>query len=189
MPSSQEIRSSLHGVLRLAAKDPGGMVYFNISAEGFWRSFFAAVLILPAYLLRLALPADDEPVIDWTFAGLLAELTYYVLAWAAFPVAMVFIARLLGVMQGYAAYIIVYNWAQVPIMIVLLAVNLIDYLGLMAQGLAIFVYMTVVLTILYYLWYIARITLGVAWHTAVGIVAVDIVLMVVISQAAAWAFG
>ena len=51
MPPKQEIVASLYGAWRLMRLDPTGMTYFNLSADGFWRSFFAAVIVAPAYVL------------------------------------------------------------------------------------------------------------------------------------------
>ena len=53
MPDRQEVASSLYGAWRLACLDESGMGYFNISVEGFWRSFFAAVLLAPVYMLAI----------------------------------------------------------------------------------------------------------------------------------------
>ena len=49
MPDREEVLGALYGAYRLARIDPAGMTYFNLSFEGFWRSFFAAVLVAPAY--------------------------------------------------------------------------------------------------------------------------------------------
>ena len=47
MPSLQEITASIYGAWRLALLDRSGMNWFNHSIEGFWRSFFVALLIAP----------------------------------------------------------------------------------------------------------------------------------------------
>jgi len=51
VPSAREMMYALYGAYRLARFDAGGMRYFDASIDGFWRSFFAAVLIAPFYLI------------------------------------------------------------------------------------------------------------------------------------------
>ena len=48
MPDRQEVLSALYGAYRLAWFDVSGMTFLNLTVEGFWRSFFAAVLVAPA---------------------------------------------------------------------------------------------------------------------------------------------
>src|SRR5690606_8518675 len=88
MISSAEIAVSMRGAVRLALRDPAGLAFFDTSIAGFWRSFMAAVLALPAYALLLAArdesagpPLDDPGV-------LLVEGIAYVIGWFAFPNAM-----------------------------------------------------------------------------------------------------
>ena len=57
---------SIYGAYRLARLDAAGMSYFDTSVAGFWRSFFAAVIIAPFYAMLLAIrfpiiAADADP--------------------------------------------------------------------------------------------------------------------------------
>ena len=51
MPDHEEVLHSLYGAYRLAFLDRSGMSHFNLSVDGFWRSFFAAVLVAPGFAL------------------------------------------------------------------------------------------------------------------------------------------
>jgi hypothetical protein len=53
MPSYAEIQRALQGAWLLARGDTRGMGLFDLSVEGFWRSFAAALLAAPAYVLVL----------------------------------------------------------------------------------------------------------------------------------------
>ena len=44
MPLNQEVARSIFAAWRIARFDAGAMNYFNLTLEGFWRSFFAAGL-------------------------------------------------------------------------------------------------------------------------------------------------
>ena len=55
IPTAGETLRALYGAYRLARLDAGGMAYFDSSIGGFWRSFFAAVLVVPFYALLLVM--------------------------------------------------------------------------------------------------------------------------------------
>ena len=50
-----ELRLALVGSLRLARGDRGGLDCFDRSLEGFWRSFRAAIIAYPLYLILLTM--------------------------------------------------------------------------------------------------------------------------------------
>ena len=81
-----EIRLALIGTLRLARGDRGGLACFDRSADGFWRSFRAAVISYPLYLVLLSMRVT---VAEWERSGafliITVETIAYVIAWTAFP--------------------------------------------------------------------------------------------------------
>ena len=54
MISKQELLLSLYGAWRLLLRDTKGIEWLDDSPEGFWKSFFCAVVVLPGYILLLA---------------------------------------------------------------------------------------------------------------------------------------
>ena len=50
-----EVRLALIGALQLARGDRGGLSCFDRSLDGFWRSFRAAFISYPLYLILLAM--------------------------------------------------------------------------------------------------------------------------------------
>ena len=42
MISLREVFTALYGAYRLARLDAGGLKYFDITDQGFWRSFFCS---------------------------------------------------------------------------------------------------------------------------------------------------
>ena len=58
IPSVTEIAYALYGAWRLARLDSGGMGYFDRSIAGFWKSFFAALLVAPGHILLLVIEFD-----------------------------------------------------------------------------------------------------------------------------------
>jgi len=120
MVSLQETSTALYGAWRLARLDPQGLSYFDTSERGFWRSFWAAVLVAPAYALIVALDRADDPMPVDALRQFLVEGISYVLSWTAFPLAMASLAEKLGRMSHYIRYIVAHNWAAVLEMTALL---------------------------------------------------------------------
>jgi hypothetical protein len=174
MPDRGEVISSLYGACRLALMDRSGLAYLNLTFEGFWRSFFAAVLAAPGFALLAAqkLAARPEPL-DPGWATLV-QLLAYGLSWAAFPLAAVMLTRLLGLSQNYVALIVALNWSAVVQLVVFLAALL---LGLALPGLLDqLIMMLVTCGILFYQWFVTRSALQTTGGVALMLVLVDLVL-------------
>ena len=120
MPGINEIVSALIGSWRIVLRDVRALDYFEHSIAAFWRSFTVFLLAAPLYLMAVSaqwrLTAEaGMPVPDDFFLYALIELTAYAVTWAAFPLAMLYAARALGLTAHYVSYIIVYNWSSLLI--------------------------------------------------------------------------
>ncbi len=200
MPSTQEIRASLRGAFRLFLFDPQGVASFNVSIEGFWHSFFAAVLIAPVYVAVVIIERDlasgliDASLVNGAFSvpslgqTLVAEAFAYPAYVVAFPIAMVGLARLLKLTGRYVTYVIAYNWSSI-VVVTLRLLPLVLYssglLGAEAAATPIFVSF---LAVLIYRWYLARVALGVGGATAFALVLIDLMLMLLIESVTKIAF-
>ena len=182
MPGWLEIKSSLYGAYRIARLDAGGLAHFNISVEGFWRSFFAAIVVAPAYVLLLLVRntalqnqlGDSGPMpAEISFAP---EFITYVIGWITWPLIMLLVARLLGRTENFVPYIIVYNWANCIQVGLLLPVAVLTRGSVFPPEIAGIIGVIVTGLVLFYLWFIARMVLGVKGWPAAGVVAIDILL-------------
>ena len=182
MPSLAEVARAIYGAWRLMLFDAGGMRHFDLSIDGFWRSFFAAVVVAPAYVLfvMVGLPSDDAQPIDPAWA-MLVKAVAYVAGWIAFPVAAIFVTRLLGVTNRYVPLIVAYNWSNVPPLIILVPAELLAATGAAVAGT---LGTLALLFILVYEWFVVRVALEVTPFTAVGIVALDVLLGLLIQVGA-----
>jgi len=110
-----EIRLALIGTLRLARGDRGGLACFDRSADGFWRSFRAAVISYPLYLVLLSMRVT---VAEWERSGafliITVETIAYVIAWTAFPLLMLIVAQRIGRPHRFFDFMVPYNWSQLP---------------------------------------------------------------------------
>jgi hypothetical protein len=181
MPSREEVLRSLNGAWRLAWLDRSGMSYFNLTVEGFWRSFFAAVLVAPGYALLVVqklLTRPEEFSSLWAF---IVESTAYVVVWAAFPAVAAVLTQIFGLARNYAALVIAVNWAAViQIAAFLGAVGL----AFVAPPLSGLVLTAATGAILFYQWFVVRTALGTTGGLALLVVLVDLLVNLAINLSA-----
>jgi len=182
MPDREEVYHSLYGAWRLAFLDQSGMKYFNLSVDGFWRSFFAAVLVAPGFALLVIekLAARPDPInLGW---AILIQMLAFGLSWAAFPLVAVLLTQLLGLSRNYVPLIVALNWAAVLQVAVFLAALLLGFLipGMLG-GLLLFV---ITCAVLFYQWFVTRTALQTTGGVALLMVLVDLVLNTAINLSA-----
>ena len=178
MPDVAFFTRSLTGAWRLARFDAGGMAAFDVSFEGFWRSFWAAGLVLPLYIFFLAINFEGTPVGMTTFVAV--KGVGYALGWIAFPVAMIGLAILLRLTPNYVRFIVALNWAAVLQSVLFVPVNIIAALGGLDSDLGALLYLATLGAVLFYEWFVTRSALETSAPIAAGLVAVDVLLEVMI---------
>jgi hypothetical protein len=170
------VAKPVYGAWRLARLDPEGLKYFDVTPAGFWFSFFAAVLSLPAYALIVVSTwmnaADDVPVLR---IGVV-ELIAYVIAWTAYPVILPLVLRALNREQHYIRGVVAYNWAAVIQYLVYMPVILLSLMGISAGPLS----LIVLFMVFFYSWYVAKTALDIHPFAAWGIVILDIIIGLVL---------
>jgi hypothetical protein len=172
-----EVQLAVGGALRLACGDRRGLGFFDVTIDGFWRSFRAAAICYPLYLFLLI---SRVSAAQWTTAGvptvILVETIAYVIAWAAFPLLILQLTRWLGREHRFLAFMVVYNWSQIPQTVLLAIVGLDAATGLLPASTVHFVEAIATIAVLVYEWYIARVALAVTGAQATLIVIIDVVL-------------
>lgn len=180
-----EVRLALVGALRLARGDRGGLACFDRSADGFWRSFRAAAIAYPLYLVLLSMRIT---VAEWERSGGLLIVTVetiaYVMAWVAFPLIMLTVTRWIGRAHRFFDFMVPYNWSQVPQSALFVLVGLESESGVLAAGPAQAIEIAAAAAVLLYEWFIARVALDTTASAAGMVVLVDLFLGVLISHVA-----
>jgi len=184
MVSSKEIFAALYGAYRLAHFDDQGMRYFDTTIPGFWRSFFAAVLVAPLYLVLLLVryPTLVNEVPLGRFVAI--ELIAYVIAWVAFPLIMVSVAKAIDREDNFIRYIVAYNWAAVLQNGLYLPIAIMASSGVLPEAAATTLGLLALLAIVIYTWFITRTALDIQSGMAAGIVGLDFLLSVIINAIA-----
>ncbi|MFQ6017291.1 MAG: hypothetical protein ACE5KF_03780 [Kiloniellaceae bacterium] len=178
MPSSRDIVYGIYGAWRLARLDRGAMALFDSTAEGFWKSFFAAVIVAPGYVVLLSLdPGSGEWNAGWPRI-VVVQVSAYTLGWTVYPLAVNQICNSIGKQARFIGYIVAFNWSQV--IQVMLPVVLVAAAEVLPLGMGQLLNIVVFIVILGYQWFIARTALEVTPMGAVGFVVLDLVLGFVI---------
>ena len=178
-----EITRSIHGAWRIARFDPDALAYFNVTLDGFWRSFMALAVVAPFYIVFLILSHGHHPGLELP-TGPVVSMQWYVAvklvafaaSWLIFPVVMVQICRLLDLTPTYVQYIIVWNWSNVLEMVVILPAVMLFLSGSLPGQSAAMILMAAHITMLFYGYLVARTGLRCKPVTAVGVVAFNFVL-------------
>ncbi len=187
MTLGEEASRSLHGAWGLLRRDPGAPTAFNATLDGFWRSFFAAVLLLPLDLAYLAIigPAEGaeqaSPGTRW-----IVNILVYVIGWGAWPLIAFYLTRAMDCGDRLLGYIVAYNWSQLltgPFLIGL------DVLGRVAlpQEISIVANVAGLAGVLFYEYMIARQMLAVPAGKAIVLVLTAFLLALVLRDTADFA--
>jgi len=180
-----EVRLALVGALRLAKGDRGGLSCFDRSLDGFWRSFRAAVIAYPLYLILLMMRVT---IAEWERSGgfyiIVVETIAYVIAWVAFPLAMLTVTRWLNRSHRFFDFMVPYNWSQLPQSALFVLVGLQSTSDAISTQPAQVIEIAAAIAVLVYEWFIARVALETTAAAAALVVLVDLVLGVLISHVA-----
>jgi hypothetical protein len=183
MPGLNETVASLYGALRLARFDPRGLTCFNATLAGFWRSFFAALLVAPLYAIELWAPFEGAGA-PRTVTFALVEAIAYAVSWLAYPVAVETLARAMGCRQRFLVYMTAYNWSAVIQHLIIASIALLTSIGVLPSPIGQVVWLAATIYLLAYAWFIARTGLAIGPWAASGLVVLSLSLDILIASVA-----
>ncbi|WP_296746817.1 transporter [Mesorhizobium sp.] len=143
MLSADETYASLAGAWRLMFGKADGLRMLDLSADGFWNSFFAIVVAAPALIVSWVELANEigDPTAFTVRLGVLVRLaTIDIGSWVLPLVAFALAAPRAGIGGRFVHYVVASNWAQAIIAWMMLPLALIrlfvplssDVIGLLA---------------------------------------------------------
>jgi hypothetical protein len=186
MIAPAEAVRALWGIWRIVRDDPMALVHFNRTVEGFWNSFYAAILAAPAYIAIVMLhqPAPGQAPSIRSFG---VEVATYVLSWVAFPVMAHLALQLLGRTERFIDLVVVLNWWAVVQSAAFVPVQILYALEPTRVGPASLLGFSLTLAIIYYQWFIVRAALRSTAGPAVMIVLLDLFSTQLVNKIADWA--
>lgn len=187
LPSLQEVRSSAQGSWMMICGRPEGMSYYDLSVEGFWRSFTVLIYVLPFYVLgnltetRLAAELGEQLASGGGWMPLPKLLTI-VADWVSFPILLAFLASMLDIRSTYGAYVTVRNWITMLLVLPHAVLNTLFLLGIINADILLTLSLLIVGWFLWVHFTVTRIALAVSAGLAVGLVVLDFILSLFIVQ-------
>ncbi len=139
MPSTEAIQNSLAGAWAMMLGRKDGLKQLDLSADGFWDSFWALPLSLPPLILGWTLTADNVASatgIDASRLSIILRLAIVDLVnWLLPLVVLALAAKRIGIAKRFVPYVVASNWASVIIVWFGLPVVLLSMLSQDAQSL------------------------------------------------------
>lgn len=188
MISVPEIRSSLTGAVMLAKRAPDALSYFDLSTDGFYRSFYAMLLAAPLFALENTFDyksfATDTALVPFI---LLLCLALWI-SWGSYLVVMGILARYMGFGDRFGSFVIVYNWAQLALILLWLPITVIAT-GILPPGVGGLLNLIFIAATYVYLWYILKVTLRTTGYLAAGFAFLEFLVVVLVqSLFSGWLF-
>jgi hypothetical protein len=114
LPSIAEIRAAIRGLGLLLRGDGRALQCYDLSLDGFWRSFWLPFGTLVAYALIMQPSAAELALMDEGEAGFYAldQGAKFLLAWLVYFGLIAGVARVFGLGSRFGIFVILYNWAQ-----------------------------------------------------------------------------
>jgi hypothetical protein len=115
MLSAEETQASLIGAWRLMLGKVDGLRLLDLSADGFWNSFFAVVVAAPALIVGWVGTANQigDPTAFAGRLGMLVRLATVDLgSWMLPLFALVLVAPRVGIGDRFVHYVVASNWAS-----------------------------------------------------------------------------
>ncbi|WP_457090516.1 hypothetical protein [Microvirga sp. P5_D2] len=179
--TADEVNRSFKGTIDLLNSRSEGLKSFDMSERGFWRSFSAIWLTLPAYIISLAIArmrlgaVPDGALLDNLWVDAVVALGH-VGGYIALPLAMIFIARGFRLTGAYVPFVIVTNWISVIGLLVLSVPAMLLLLGWATPSLASLFSLAFAVVLVRIQWFATKETLGLSSISALGIVLFGILL-------------
>ena len=186
--TADEVSRSLRGAAELMNRRVEGLKSFDMSEEGFWRSFGALWLTLPALIVFVALERrrlglDGGGLVlaaDWLTVTVVCG---HLASFLALPVAMIWGTRRLGVQSRYVPFVIVSNWLLALGTIALSVPAILLLVGWATPSLARCFALAFAVIIWRVQWFATKVTLGVSGGLAAAVVGLGIALYGLIAGA------
>lgn len=122
-PTLSEVAVALWAAGRLLRFDPSVWRTFDDTPETFWKSFWAALPVLPFYLVMVglhlsAVAGSGQAIRAGWFELVLIEALAYVISWTAFPLVLFHLLGALGKSDRFVPLVAAMNWLNVPLAVI-----------------------------------------------------------------------
>jgi hypothetical protein len=180
MSLANSVSSGLQGALLLARGRADGLRYVEDDMAGAARSFWAAAICLPAFICLRLLAWTSEGLPPHAAHEFALDLLTYGIGWCGFAVLSRRLVGAMGLAARWPRCIALWNWCNVVQYLLLVVFSIPGLLGapaLLDQAAQLFGLGWA----LWLEWFAFRLTLGIGIIPAIGLVAVDVAIGVLLA--------
>jgi len=167
---------SLVGAWQLVKTNKKSMEYFDISSDGFWKSFWAILVMLPIFLIGLIYGSGaDGP------QPIVTESIFFVVSLPMMALVMYYFTRFMKISENYSSMVIASNWLTALNYNILVIAGLLLNLFLPNSEVSlIIIYVLSFYFGLYIAWFMYKTSLNISGYLAVGVLLFDAVFSLTI---------
>lgn len=162
---------SLVGAWQLVKTDKNSMTFFDVSSDGFWKSFWAIIVMLPIFLVGLTYGGGtngDQPVVT--------EVIFFIVSLPLMALVMYYFTRFMNIDDNYPSMIIASNWLTALNYNILVISGLFLNFFLPNNEMAlVIIYVLSFYFGLYVAWFMYKTSLNISGYLAVGVLLFDAV--------------
>ena len=159
------ILKSMSGTLKLLQMKPESMEYFDLSIDGFWKSFWALAVMTPAFLLEFIYGAQAD-----VSQPLTTKFIYFLVSLPLTATVMLYFTKFMKININYMPMVIAYNWLnEVTFNILIIEGLILNLLAPESQVTVVILLMFSVYFGLYVVWYTLKVSLAISTSLAVGV--------------------
>jgi len=164
---------SIIGAWELVKLNPRAMAYFDISAEGFWRSFWAIPLASPLFFLWVKISYAKAVALGYS-GPIEANILAFIIGLPLFALVMVLFTRFLRIDAHYSSMIIAYNWLSVVTYYITMPLDLLMRLGPLPLNIAVLITIAVIFYLqVYVTWFMFKQSLRISGALAIGVLSFE----------------
>ncbi|HLT76144.1 MAG TPA: hypothetical protein VKZ87_02050 [Ferrovibrio sp.] len=183
IPGGGEISAALRGLAFVLRGDPRALHCYDLTADGFWRSFVLPLVAMALYFL-LQQPTEME-LAGWEgneigFGLVLAG--QYLSTWIAYLACVLLLVRGFQLQGSYPAFVILYNWAQGITLAATLPVLAASQWDLLPPGALEGWHFALLVVWLYIVAQIARLALGAGLAAAMAAASLDLAVTILLHR-------
>ncbi|MGN6766561.1 MAG: transporter [Rhizobiaceae bacterium] len=193
MPTAEEIQQYLHGAWRMMLGKADGLKELDLSVDGFWNSFFAIVVALPALIVNWVTIADSygDLAVDFNdrFAIFIRLAVIDFAAWLIPLAGLAAVAPTVRLAERYVHYVVASNWATAIVAWLMVPPAALLLILPDATDLAWFLSMVIFIASQIFVWRMTNVAIGKGATVASAVYAGMLVASIVILLVLQWLLG
>jgi hypothetical protein len=183
------VNRSVDAAFALVMRDRRAWDKFDLTIEGFYRSFAALLVVIPMNLLADMIATQvaaaerikaGKPALEQAYG--LGDAIFSTVAlsiqWMIFPAVMIVVLRFLGLAHRYVPLIVAHNWGTIVIYLFNMPAFLLFAAGWIGSDDMIGLNLIMLVFTLYYRYYTAETALDAGWSVAASVALLGFVLQV-----------